>query len=255
MCRSLTIRPLVTIVPDLSQRAVLQEQMDDFSIADDRLEQALRELRYVNRFLGGWRAVRSELNPVLEQRRGGSLKVLDVGTGLADIPEMIVGWGERVGVVVGVTAVDANPATVAFARNALDARMDRKLRGRIDVRTGNVFDLNLARDDSFDVVIASLVLHHFYDDDLVHALREMNRVASLGLIVNDLHRHPMAYAAIRVIAQLMPVSDMFLHDGPASVRRGFKPDELRDLAVAAGLHHFRVRRGWPYRITLSTLAV
>ena len=242
------------LVPDLSKRAVLREKMDDFSITtDERLGRALRELRLVNRLLGGVRAVRLELEPVLRQRRGGTLSVLDVGTGIADLPERIVECGERQNVAVKVTALDANPATVEFAADSLDTRMDATLRERVDVRVGDVFDLREFADGAFDVAIASLFLHHFYADDVVRAIREMSRVAALGLIVNDLYRHRVAYAAIQGIAHLMPVSDVFMHDGPASVRRGFTPRELRDIAKDAGLHHARVRRRWAYRLVLSTI--
>lgn len=241
------------LVPDLSSRAVLREMMDDFSISDRRLERALVELRQVNRLLGGSRAILRELKPILARRKGGSLKVLDVGTGLADIPERIVMLGEQCGVRVSVTAIDANPATVAFARKSLDARTKPELRKRIDVRTGDVFHLS-TNDGEFDVAIASHFLHHFYGEDAIRILREMNRVASEGVIINDLHRRWLAYAAIQGISKIMPVSAMFGHDGPASVRRGFTEPELRDLASKAGLRGYHVRRYWAYRLTLSTLA-
>lgn len=245
----------MTLVPDLSQRAVLRERMDDMSItSEQRLGRALRELRIVNLLLGGARAVRLELERVFDRREGGALRVLDVGTGLADIPERIVHWGERRGVTVSVTAVDVNPATVAFAAQSLDARMHRSLRNRVHVRVGDVFDLQSIPNGHFDITITSLFLHHFYGEDVLRAVREMNRVASLGLIINDLHRHPFAYTAIRGIAQLMPVSDVFRHDGPASVRRGFTPDELREIAEAADLDGARIRRRWAFRLVLSTLS-
>jgi 2-polyprenyl-3-methyl-5-hydroxy-6-metoxy-1,4-benzoquinol methylase len=242
------------LVPDLSQRAVLREKMDDFTITtDQRLGRALRELRIVNLLLGGARAVRLELEPVFRRRCGGTLHVLDVGTGLADIPKRIVQWGERRGVTVTVTAVDANPATVAFATESLNAGMDDSMRDRIDVRVEDVFDLGNTPDGYFDVAIASLFLHHFYGDDLIRAVGEMKRVASLGLIINDLHRHSLAYAAIRAIANLMPVSDIFMHDGPASVKRGFRIDELHKIAADVDLRDARIRRRWAYRLVLSTL--
>ena len=240
-------------VPNLSERAALREQMDDFSIADERLAKALRELRHVNSYLGGWRALRGELAPALRRREGGSLAILDIGTGLADLPERLVRWGAKRGATVTVTAVDANPATVAFAERSLDERLNGRLRERIELRTVDVFDLDSWSNGRFDVVVASSVLHHFYEDDVVRVLRIMDRAASMGLIVNDLHRHLLAYSAIQGIARLLPVSEMFRHDGPASVRRGFTPRELGDLAAEAGLVRYRVRRRWAYRLILSTL--
>lgn len=226
--------------------------MDDFSITDARLERALVELMYVNRYLGGFRAVRRELEPEIRQRIGASMTLLDLGTGIADIPERLVVWGDRLGVRLSVTALDANPATVDYARRSLDARMKPRLRDRIEVQVGDALKLSYSS-GAFDAVTASAFLHHFDDDRAVDVLREMRRVSAAGLIVNDLHRHRAAHAGIKTIAALMPVSEMFGHDGPASVRRAFTPAELHSLAERAGLSGVRVRRRWAYRLVLSTM--
>ncbi len=239
-------------MPDLSRRIDVSELMDDFSITDTRLERALYELRGVNEYLGGLRAVKKELAPLVRRRFGGFLRILDVGTGIGDIPERLVTWGEQRGVRIDVTAIDANPATVEYARRSLDARLEAKLRERIEVRRADVLELD-HRTAEYDVATASLFLHHFDDRRAVRVLRAMSRAASIGLIVNDLHRHRLAYAGIKAIASLMPVSPMFVHDGPASVRRGFKPRELHQLAERAGLSNARIRRRWAYRLVLSTI--
>lgn len=239
-------------MPDLSQRVDVSELMDDYSITDARLERALHELRYVNRYLGGFRSIRKELESTVSARSGESLRILDIGTGIADIPEYLVKWGAALGVRIAVTAVDANPATVKYASRTLDDRLHPRLRRRIDVRAGDALALGYP-DNSFDVVTASLFLHHFGDRTAVEILREMNRISSVGLFVGDLHRHPAAYAGIRAIASVMPVSSMFGHDGPISVRRAFTPAELHRLARDAELTNVRIRRRWAYRIILSTL--
>ena len=239
-------------MPDLSKRVDVPELMDDFSITDARLERALHELRHVNRFLGGFRSIRKALESIVSVRSGESLRILDVGTGIADIPASLVTWGAAHNVRITVTAVDANPVTVRYAIRTLDKRLSARLRNRVDVRVGDVRSLDYP-EDSFDVVTASLFLHHFDDETVIHILREMNRISSIGLVVNDLHRHAAAYAGIEAIAYIMPVSQMFGHDGPASVRRAFTPVELYRLARNADLPNVRIRRRWAYRLVLSTL--
>ena len=236
----------------LSRRANAPEMMDDFSITDERLENALLELRQVNRFLGGYGALLAELRPLLRARMGRELAILDLGTGIADIPEVIVRWGERKGVHIHVTAVDANDATVVYARERLVRRLPGSLRDRVRAVTADALQTGYP-DASFDVVTASLFLHHFDDAQAVALLREMTRLASAGIIVNDLHRHRMAYWSIKAIARFFPVSDMFRHDGPVSVRRAFTKSELKDLAAAAGLTNVRIRWHWAFRWTLSTV--
>ncbi len=226
--------------------------MDDFSITDDRLLRALDELRWVNRLLGGYATTMRVLAPYLEARRGRAVRLLDLGAGVGDYAEHIVRWADRRGLDVSVTAVDANPATVAHARRTLDRRLPPKLRAHIDVVVADALALPYA-DDAFDGVMAAMFMHHFEAEDAVTLVREMNRVARDGILVNDLHRHPLAYYGILVPARLLPVSPMFRHDAPISVLRGFRRADLEAVARDAGLEAYRIRRHWAFRWSLDTL--
>lgn len=239
-------------MPSFARRLHVREMMDDFSIADDRLVRALDELRWVNRLLGGYAATMAVLAPYLRTRRGQVVHLLDLGTGLADYPEHIVRWAARQGLDVQVTALDANPATVAHAARTLDRRLPPALRARIRLVTADAltppFD-----DGTFDVTMAAMFMHHLAHGDAVRLVREMRRLARDGLVVNDLHRHPLAYYGIRSLARLLPVSPMFRHDGPISVRRGFRRNELEAIARDAGLPAFRLRRHRVFRWVMTTL--
>ncbi len=227
-----------------------QERMDDLSAGGAELEQALEELRWVNRWLGGYAATWRVLRPLLRRRQ--TLRLLDVGTGAPDVPEDLVRRGANRRKDLQVTALDANPAVAAHARRALDTRLPPPLRRRIEVVEGDPRALPYA-DSSFDVAIAAFCLHHFDGAEAVQVLREMDRVARRGILVNDLHRHVIAYHSIRVIGALLDASPMFRHDGPLSVRRGFRRDELQALAQTAGLPGARIRWHWAFRWTLSTV--
>lgn len=242
------------LFPSFATRLHGEEMMDDFSITDDRLLRALDELRPVNRWLGGYATTLRVLGPYLRARAGRPLHLLDVGTGVADYPEVLVRHAARAGLDVRVTAVDANPATVAHARRTLDRRLPAALRPRITVAVADARRLPFD-DGAFDAVLAAMFLHHFRGEEAVALLREMARVARDGLLVNDLHRHPLAYLGILLPARLLPVSPMFRHDAPVSVRRGFRRDDLAGLAAAAGLTAPRIRWHWAFRWSLTTLPV
>jgi len=104
-------------------------------------------------------------------------------------------------------------------------------------------------DTTFDAVICSLSFHHLTDSECVQVLREMWRTSRGCVLVNDLHRHPLAYAAIWVLSRLFSHSVMVKHDGPASVRRAFRPRDLQELADRAGMRA-RVHRSFPFRLVL-----
>lgn len=237
-------------MPDFSQRTQADEMMDDFSIVDGRLTRALQDLRWVNRWLGGHRAADSILLPLL--RAAGALRVIDLGAGGADYPEHLVRRAAQDGLDVEVTAVDANAQTVAYAQSALDHRLPAALRGRVEVVPADALDLPYD-DDAFDVAVAALFLHHFHGDEAVALLREMDRVARRGILVNDLHRHPLAYHGVRALGAVTQASEMFRHDGPLSVLRGFTRAELEQLAAAAGLRGARVHWRWAFRWVLTTV--
>ncbi len=239
-------------MPSFARRLDTPEMMDDFSIVDDRLLQALDELRWVNRLLGGYAATMHVLKPYLKARRGRPVHLLDLGTGVADYPEVIVRWADRQGLDVQVTAIDANPATVEHARRTLARRLPPRLARRIRVLVADALALPFG-EDNFDVAMAAMFMHHLDDEGAVRLLREMRRVAREGLLVNDLHRHGVAYYGILVPARLLPVSPMFRHDAPVSVRRGFRREELETIARAAGLPRARIAWRPAFRWVLTTV--
>lgn len=237
--------------PDFSKRVRATEWMDDRSVADDYLQETLANLRWINRWLGGYRATRSVLAPLLRCRE--SLRVLDLGTGAGDYLAAIVWTGHATGTAVQATGVDLNPVAVGHGRAWLDTTLPRPLRSQVQLMVGDALALPYA-DNTFDVVHAALFLHHFYDKRAVALLREMRRVSRLGILVNDLHRHPLAYAGIWLLTRGLSFSPMVQHDAPLSVRRGFSRSELRALACRAGASRPRVRWHWAFRWTLSTLS-
>jgi SAM-dependent methyltransferase len=243
------MRPSFSL-PDLSTRLEATEWMDDFSITDERLRAALRDLRRINGLLGGHRATDAVLDPVLADR--SALTVLDVGTGSGDYPVHLVQRGEQRRTPVEVVGVDLNPVTVGHGRAWLDAALPPLLRDRARIDLADALDLPYP-DDAFDVAHAALFLHHFHGREAVDLLRELARVSRLGILINDLHRHPLAYVGIWTLSRLLRLAPMVQHDGPVSVRRGFRRSELEALAHTADCGPVDVRWHWAFRWTLSTI--
>jgi SAM-dependent methyltransferase len=238
--------------PDFSERSRATEWMDDFDITDERLRSALHDLRLTNRLLGAYTATDAALDPLL--RRRDALTVLDLGCGIGDYLARFVRRGPRFGCVVRAVGVDANPVTVGHARAFLDAQLPGPLRSRARAEIGDALALPYQA-DAFDVTHAALFLHHLHGPDAPALLREMDRVGRAGLIINDLHRHPLAWTGIWILSRALRMAPMVQHDGPLSVRRGFRRDELARLARDAALPSPRIRWHWAFRWTLSTLQV
>jgi SAM-dependent methyltransferase len=103
-------------------------------------------------------------------------------------------------------------------------------------------------DLAFDVVTASLVLHHFEEGELADLLRALYRLAARALVVSDLRRATVPLLFGRLAFPLLFRSRVSVHDGLVSIRRGFRPDELRRVFEEAGLPQVRLRRCFPYRL-------
>lgn len=238
-------------LPDLSARLEAEEWMDDPSIRGPLLADALADLRHINCLLGGYTASASMLDPLFQRR--DHIRILDVGCGGGDHLASLAHRASAFNCTTELVGLDANPTIVGLARAHLDRHLPRDLRSQVSVDVGNALSPPYPA-DAFDVTHAALFLHHFHGAAAVQLLQTMNRVARQGIVVNDLHRHLLAYVGIWGLSRVLRMSRMVQHDGPISVRRGFRRSELRALAEAAGLPSPSLRWHWAFRWTLSTLS-
>jgi len=201
--------------------------MDDLSRPEHEFAAAYRELKIINRTLGGVRAIERFLPPA---KRGVNLLMLDVAAGACDVSEALL---EKL--PCRIVALDLNARGLKLADKSWPVVADA---------------LALPfREDTFDVVMASLFFHHLSNDACVQVLSQMWRIAKRRILINDLHRHAVAYFSIRALTALFSKSRMVRHDGPVSVLRAFRSSELLDIARRAGVPA-RVHRSFPYRLVL-----
>jgi SAM-dependent methyltransferase len=227
------------MAPSLTPTRRRGEEILDGPGADPRLQvRSLRDVALANRLFGGARAVLAELRAVLPTR-GSALTLLDVGSGLGDIPRHARALAARQGTPLECTALDAAEALARACRE----------RGSVPV-CGDVRALPFA-DASVDVVTCSQLLHHFADDEAPAVLRELERVARRLVIVADLRRSWVAVAGIWAASWPLGFHPVSRHDGVVSVLRGYTPEELaRQVRLATGVVP-TVRRHLGFRVTAS----
>jgi SAM-dependent methyltransferase len=184
----------------------------------------LRDLARVNRFLGG---VALTAWGIARLGAAAGARVLDVGTGGADIPRALAGrWSW--------TGVDSRPEVIGLARLAGGPAVD------LAVADGRALPWP---DATFDVAHLSLVLHHLDPVAAVALLRQLRRVARLGVVVNDLDRARVYWLGAAVLARLATRNRFTRRDAPLSVRRAYTVREVGDLLRVAGLQPIAARRG------------
>ena len=212
------------------ERLVGGEELLDGPLDDiDVVAGNLRDLRRVNRALGGVRLSRV----AIERLAPGTdrLTLVDVGTGGADIPVALLAHAAKSGRSLRVTAVDSRPEVVEAARRARPA-IDRMAGLELAVGDGRSLPYP---DGAFDVAHSSMVVHHLEPADAVALLREMARVARAGVVLNDLVRGRAFWAGAWMLSHLATRNAFTRYDAPLSVRRAYRRTELRDLVGEAGL--------------------
>lgn len=229
--------------PDFAERSNQPELIDGADYSAAELVGSLADIRRVNRWLGGTAALTKHLFPLIRQTGQRRIRLLDVGTGSADIPAVVVEWGRRQGIEIDFVVIDLNEMAAREAHNHTSAYPE------IKVVQANAMQMPFA-DQSFDFVLTSLFLHHLDDMQARRVISDFARVARVAFIVNDLHRHPVAYYAIKILTLFFTRNRLVRHDAAVSVLRGFTENELSELARAARTM-FRVTRHFPYRFILT----
>lgn len=197
----------------------------------------LRDLRRINRQLGGVELSAAAIEALAAHR--GELTLLDVGTGGADIPMALIERARGRGRRLRVVGIDSRPEVLAAAIRANPAVA---IADGLELHVGDGRALRYP-DRSFDVAHASLVLHHLDPHNAVAILREMGRVARLGVVVNDLQRTRLGWIGAWLIGHLLTGNRLTRHDAPLSVRRAYRASEMMEMLRSAGLIPVRTIRG------------
>ncbi len=226
------------------QRSLELEHIDTGAYTAAEYDGCLIEMQRVNRWLGDTGALKNSLLAEIEQQNLRSFSLLDVGAGSGELLQATATWANRTGRVAQLTGLELNPRSTA----AIDER--RSSFPEIKAVRGDALNLPFA-DNQFDYGLCSLFTHHFEDADVVTILRELARVAARGIFVIDLFRHPVAYFFYTTIGRLFLHNRLIREDGALSILRSFTPDELKRLALHAGLQDVVVTRRFPYRLVLS----
>lgn len=226
----------------LKKRSSEIEIMDDLSVSGEMVSQTLRELHTINKYLGGNAISLSSFEKMIQGR--SNVLLADLGCGGGDILIEMCLIAKKKKVKAKFVGIDANPFITNYAIE------NTKLYPEITFDTINVLEEAFSK-KKFDIVHCCLFLHHFSDDQLVHLFRLFKRQARVGVIVNDLHRHLLAYWSIKLLTTLFSKSSMVKNDACLSVSRGFKRRELVTILREAGISSYRLKWKWAFRWSLT----
>jgi len=223
---------------NLKDRSTTIEIMDDLSIDGPIIDQTLKELDTINRWLGGNAISLAAIKKMVSKQ--DHFHLTDLGCGGGDILIALAKWARKKGIHARFTGIDANPNIVHYARhNCRDYP-------EIEIVHENIFSDSFAQHET-DIIHCCLFLHHFDQDQLVGLFRLFKKQARLGIIVNDLHRHFLAYYSILWLTALFSKSAMVKNDASLSVARGFKKQELAAILKSANIEQSSLQWKWAFR--------
>jgi 2-polyprenyl-3-methyl-5-hydroxy-6-metoxy-1,4-benzoquinol methylase len=200
-----------------------EELMDDFSIGGDLLRDTLDKLENINRWLGGNLMTVKALKKVLKNHpKEQELTIADIGCGHGDILRDVAKFGRKNGYKMKLIGMDANPTAIAYA-DELSTEFPE-----LSFKTEDIFS-EAFKNRKFDVVLATLFLHHFKEAQLTSFLGNTLKQTKIGIVVNDLHRHKLAYYLFMLLSVFIK-NNMIIEDGLTSVLRGFKRNELAHIS-------------------------
>lgn len=227
------------------ERVNAKELLDEGEVELPELERSLREVWHVNRYLGGNPALFAHLGKLLADTKAsqGNIRLLDVATGLGDIPLALLRWRKTRGLNISIVCVDIHPRMVELA-----ARRTAAFEA-ISVSEADGTALPFP-DNSFDIAFCNLALHHMDENQAVRLLTELERVSRFGWVVTDLERNRLAYWSAKLLAKLVWRSPVTRHDGPLSVKRSYTASEARLLLQRAGIEGAVVRKHFPFRLAM-----
>lgn len=216
------------------------ELMDDPNVDQGAHRAALAALRRSNRMLG----VDTQLVDVVAAvAPPGDARFLELGTGGGGLLAALATHFRRTQRQYRLVGLDRSPFALANAQTYVGAGQASEF------VVGNALQLPFA-DRAVDVVICSLLLHHFDPEDAIRLLQEASRVACHAVVVGDLDRTPLAWSLTWLVTRLMSRSRLFHIDGPRSVRAAYRPAEALELAARAGLATATLRKVFPFRWTM-----
>ncbi len=199
------------------------ELMDDFTIGGTMLENTLGQLATINRWLGGNTVTINGVKKLLKNvPKKQQYTIVDLGCGNGDMLRKIAKYGKKQGYHFQLIGIDANGNTINFAQ-----KLSQKY-SEISYLHQDIFSEEFKK-LNYDMVLSTLFLHHFSEDKIVTVLNSILKTARIGVVVNDLHRHPLAYYLFKALG-LFIQNPMVKEDGLISILRGFKRADLERIS-------------------------
>jgi len=222
-------------------RSEEEEIMDDFDLQGAELKRTLQDLDKVNKWLGGNKITLEGVEKVIASMCFQQpLQIVDVGCGNGSVLKEVAQFGRKKGIKMQLKGIDANPHTIEIARENCGDFPE------IEFEPQDVFSEAFAKEKS-DIVLCTLTLHHFKDDEIKRLLQVFTEKSQMGIVINDLKRSRLAYRLFQLFCAVFINNDIAREDGLISIKRSFRKKDLLNYGKSLNVRKQEIHEKWAFR--------
>lgn len=225
-------------MPNFNRRSYKLEIMDNPNLSRKDLDPVLKELAFINKVLGGYKTTLDGVEKLIGPRKVFSFA--DWGCGGGDTLIKVHSHFSKRGVKAELFGYDYSKSVIAFAEEIKPKNV------HVNYSVADILDLQKSV-EMVDVAHNSLFCHHFKDEEVVVIIKKMMAQSNVGIIINDLQRHPIAYYSIKLLTAIFSKSAMVKNDGPLSVLRAFTRKDWERILDSAGIKNYSLKWYWAFR--------
>ena len=222
---------------NFKKRSLQKEILDGNDIPFWEIARNMKELNFINRFLGGHSITIKGFKKLLQNKK--IISVCEIGCGGGDNLDSINKFCKKKAIKSLFAGIDINKDCIAHAKKNC----------KIDNVDFIIADYEVVQFETAKpaIIFSSLFCHHFSDNQLIKMLLWMNKNSTEGFFINDLQRHPVAYYIIKAATKLFSKSRLVKNDAPLSVLRGFKKSEWKEIFKKANIENYTIEWKWAFR--------
>lgn len=226
---------------DTTYRSTAPEIMDNFQMEGEILRDALDKIASINQLLGGNKVTLEGVRLLITgQPKSTLVRITDIGCGNGDMLRTLADYAAENNLNFVLTGIDANNFTVEHARSLSTGYSN------ISYNCLDIFD-ELEKPIDCDIVLCTLTLHHFKEEEIINLLGNYHTGARLGIVINDLERSAVAYYLFKALCFVFRLNDMSREDGLVSILRGFKRTDLISYSKKLNFRNYSIKWKWAFR--------
>jgi len=226
---------------DTTYRSTAPEIMDDFDMEGEILRDALDKIASINQLLGGNKVTLDGVKSLIASKpKDEVIRITDIGCGNGDMLRTLADYANNNGLHFMLKGIDANRFTIDHAKSLSENYPN------ITYDCSDIFE-DLSQDEPCDIMLCTLTLHHFKDEEIIKLLENFKRSAKIGIVINDLQRSALAYRLFKALCYVFRLNDMSREDGLVSILRGFKRADLVKYTKQLNLKSSSIKWKWAFR--------